>query len=152
MAPVVLDAAPAGCPEAQRLLRPDGAPAEAAAPARGRPARTPSHLRKPEVDGALTSREAAAAAVGGIADALASTGVAVFSGGLSVEAIAAVRLAMRPKTLRLARALSAPGGPRVRVSGARSGCACHAAAAPRLLRFPARGFADLCRFGRLARR
>jgi hypothetical protein len=109
MAPVVLDAAPAGCPEAQRLLRPDGAPAEAAAPARGRPARTPSVLRTPVVDGALTSREAAAAAVGGIADALASTGVAVFSGGLAAEAIAAVRASRcAPKTLWLARHLSAP--------------------------------------------
>ena len=83
--------APAGCQEAQRLLQSAGAPAEALAPASSRPTRTPSFLRVANVDGALTSREAAKAAAGAIADALAATGVAVFSGGVAAEAIAAVR-------------------------------------------------------------
>ena len=87
--------APAGCQEAQRLLQSAGAPAEALAPASSRPTRTPSFLRVANVDGALTSRDAAKAAAGAIADALAATGVAVFSGGVAAEAIAAVRLAMR---------------------------------------------------------
>ena len=90
-----LAAAPAGCQEAQRLLQSAGAPAEALAPASSHPTRTPSFLRVANVDGALTSRDAAKAAAGAIADALAATGVAVFSGGVAAEAIAAVRLAMR---------------------------------------------------------
>ena len=104
--------APAGCHEAQRLLRPDDAPAEALAPARGRPTRTPSFLRVAAVDGALTSREAASAAAAAIADALAATGVAVFSGGLAADAIAAVRPLCDASPAPPRAPPAAPGAPR----------------------------------------